>query len=435
MMTTEGITKQAVRACVESFINTRLQAKLDKLKPDEHDARGKLEREYEYDAWLSSAARRVTQIQLATHVVKPHHPDARGTNLYEVPPDVADTFPGLVGTFSVGRDRVDDVVGNAAALDVYKLLLLTVEGCTLLDLARRGSASFKQALCDDALSADEMCSAFASMVRSDRSPSSHTLAKQVYFPLSDGGYHLLAPLFPTSLVHKAQATMREDRFGEAARAARAARAAGEVHQNGCREYPNLAIRKLGGTKPQNISQLNSERYGENWLLASMPPVWKSPDARAPLSAESVFPSAFGRQRSVRDMTRQLSEFLRSTSYNNLAIRERRASLVEQICDAVLDYAERLRALPAGWSAGDECLLHEAERLWLDPLRAREDEAFRHARTTRDWPAEVSHRFGNWLNGALSTADFALGDAEHAHWSGLLSQELAALLDVMEDTRD
>ena len=40
-------------------------------------------------------------------------------------------------------------------------------------------------------------------------------------------------------------------------------------------YASLAVQELGGTKPQNISQLNSERRGDNYLLASLPPVWKT----------------------------------------------------------------------------------------------------------------------------------------------------------------
>lgn len=37
-----------------------------------------------------------------------------------------------------------------------------------------------------------------------------------------------------------------------------------------REYPNLAVQKFGGTKPQNISQLNSER-GWQQLSAGLSP--------------------------------------------------------------------------------------------------------------------------------------------------------------------
>src|SRR5690606_4276445 len=114
--------------------------------------------------------------------------------------------------------------------------------------------------------------------------------------------------------------MREDRFGEAAKAARKARREGRASPHGYREYPNLAIRKFGGTKPQNISQLNSERHGENWLLPSLPPSWQMPEVRPPWGMESVFEGSFGRQRQIRRLTKELKAFLERVSHNNLSIR-------------------------------------------------------------------------------------------------------------------
>jgi CRISPR-associated protein Csy1 len=102
---------------------------------------------------------------------------------------------------------------------------------------------------------------------------------------------------------------------------------------------------------------------------------------------------------------------------------------------VLLYAERLRELPTGWSADGECRLHEVEKLWLDPLRAQRDEEFRLQRLRGDWPAQVCHRFGNWLSSVLSTKQLAFGDAEHAHWSRALSKELSMFREILEDNRD
>jgi len=423
----------SLRQTIELFIRGRLEAKLDKLKPEEGDKRAELERSYEPSAWLADAARRVGQIQLASHIVKPLHPDARGTNLHVRPRPP--TAPGLLGTHSVDPSQLaDDVVGNAAALDVYKFLCLESDGRSVLAMARAVTPELLAALSQDRDEAKRWCTAFAGVTDGDTQVASHTLAKQLYFPVGDDSYHLLAPLFPTSLVHAAQTRMREDRFGDAAKSAREARSKGESFAHGYREYPNLAIQKFGGTKPQNISQLNSERYGENWLLGSLPPDWESEPAQPPLDCESVFGTRFGRSRRVRDLVRTLREFLERTAHNNVSIRSYRAKLVEEICDEAHEYAAIVRSLPAGWSADPRCALHEAERHWLDPGRVVLDEDFSRAHNG-DWPSELGHRFASWFNEALRSKKLSFSDSEHLQWQGDFAVELSTFQDSVEEDRD
>lgn len=71
-----------------------------------------------------------------------------------------------------------------------------------------------------------------------------------------------------------------------------------------RGYTNVAVQQLGGTKPQNISQLNSERRGNKGLLASLPPVWRSIELKPLLGSESLFPR-YGRRPGVKAALRDL----------------------------------------------------------------------------------------------------------------------------------
>ena len=431
-----GVTDEAARALrekIHEFIRERLEAKLAKLKPEDAEKRAELKARHEPETWLADAANRAGQLQLASHIVKPIHPDARGTNLCASRNEVA--LPGILETASLDKLRPNDVVGNAAALDVFAFLSLGHEGRTLLQLATENDERLLAALSDDRSRAEAWQQAFAAISHSKSPPASDTLAKQVYFPLPNGDYHLLAPLFPTSLVHEAYLSMREDRFGDGGKAARDAYRKGQGYPHGYREYPDLAIRKLGGTKPQNISQLNSERHGENWLLASLPPTWTARETQPPWNVESVFPARFGRQKRVRELTEQLRKFLETVGHSNLAIRRRRAVLVEQISDEAHQYAARLAELPPGWTADPRCRLHEAERLWLDPYGARKDEAVAEQRRRGDWAAEVCHRFGNWLNAALSSRTLRLGETEHAQWKADLMKELELFRDVLGESHD
>ena len=79
-----GGRRESLRTRIEDFLSSRLAAKLEKL-PSDDPKRAELKRQYERRTWLRDAARRVQQIQLATHILKPIHPDAKGTNLYVDP--------------------------------------------------------------------------------------------------------------------------------------------------------------------------------------------------------------------------------------------------------------------------------------------------------------------------------------------------------------
>jgi hypothetical protein len=110
-----------------------------------------------------------------------------------------------------------DAVGNAAALDVAKLLQMRVEdGDSLLASLKRGDHSALAALTDDANQLNEWIAGF-SRALSPGAPASHKLAKQGYFPAGDG-YHLLSPLFATSLVHAMHQKMVALRFGDEVKA-------------------------------------------------------------------------------------------------------------------------------------------------------------------------------------------------------------------------
>lgn len=411
------------RQIIHAFIHERKQAKLDKLKDEDVKEKQAIEMAYQPETWLADAARRVNQIQTATHTIKPIHPDARGSSLYVT--RYPEHLPGLVGSHCLGNALTDDVVGNAAALDVYKLLKLEHNGVSLLKRLLAGDAIAKAALSSNSELAEEWSESFIGITESNGRPASDTLAKQLYFPLVEGGYHLLAPLFPTSLVHHVHQQMREDRFGEDAKVSRDARKHDLFAAQGFSEYPNLVIQKFGGTKPQNISQLNSERYGENWLLPSLPPTWHTNDLKPPTSVATVFDKWLFQRRSIRELTRSLREFLKKTGdYTNVGIRQKRADLVAHIVDEVILFSFELLELPAGWSAEAGCRLDRSEALWLDPNRRFSDEDFNKEYEWKDWPDEVARRFGKWLNTVIATDLTPMGEAEAQQWQHDLEQEIS-----------
>lgn len=437
------------REAIHAFLKERLDTKLEKLKDDEEDKRQALLAQHLPDMWLEDAARRVQQIQAVTHSLKPIHPDARGTNLYVEPATL--TPLDELGSHALGQNFVGDVVGNAAALDVYKLLKLQVNGCTLLNALLAQDADALAALHPDPEQAQALRDAFVSLTQPRlEAPSSHTMAKQLYWlsgedACDDAAYTLLAPLYATSLAHAVHAQVQEARFGAANKAARQARRERKAHDGVFQDYPALAVQNLGGTKPQNISQLNSERRGVNYLLSSLPPQWQASAMRLPVRTTSVFERLFIARPEVRRTVRALRQFLESDPEPNLATRQHREALLEKLLDELVAMAGELQQLlPPGWSCDDERFkeLDYHQQLWLDPLRAERPQESKFAQDWlwMDWPAAIGKAFANWLNGQLR-GKLPVGDAEAREWSKLLLsdedgfkqqlRELRSKLDAVE----
>jgi CRISPR-associated protein Csy1 len=423
----------ALRGLVDGFIQERLQSKLDEYKKDDPASeakRAEYRQKFQRAVWLEKAAHRARNLQTASHTLKGIHPDAKGTSLNLGSPICIDPF--MVGTHSL-RITETDVVGNAADLDVFKFLKLTHNGQSMLTRLTQQDGAALHALSSDAQEAAQWAQSFASIVDGKGGVASHTLAKQLYFPLSKAGFHLLAPLFPTALVHGVHTHLQEARFSDSAKAARAARRANEPHAHGYCEYPGIAVRSMGGSKPQNISQLNSERGGANYLLASVPPVWKDQGTQPPMRVISIFDTrgVIGRDRTVYLITKALRPFLESVAEmeNNMHIRAKRAELLQAIIDRVIDISNELQCLSGGWSADPACKLSWSQKQWLDADALEAAQAVHEkqlaamgaaegalvAPEASEWRDKVAEDFARWLNATLSTDKIRMGNAEFIEW--------------------
>ncbi|MCI0509770.1 MULTISPECIES: type I-F CRISPR-associated protein Csy1 [Chromohalobacter] len=428
------MTQQAagIREVIERFIKERFDAKAEKLATDDPKYQTLVE-QFQRDAWLNDAAKRIQSsmrgenpIKFATHTVKATHPDARGTNLWFR--ERSDDGLNFVSTDSLGSGYFVDVVGNAAyKLNEYKFLLLSApNGERLLDLAMQGDQEFCQAIGGSQEDGANLAKIFAKLAQPGA--VSHTLAKQVYWltgedAVDNDDFHLLAPLYATSLAHHVFQTINHDRFSDAAKEARKAKREGKLSEQEVHAYPDIAAQKMGGTKPQNISQLNSERGGNNYLLASLPPTWNSRDINPPLKMDSVFShrGMFGRRKGVRALVGDLKRFLETNPNTDMHTRDLHDDYTAMIMDELVLFTMQMHSLDSGWSADESCRLAVEEAFWLDPGRAQEDAEFRKARHGSGWPDEVRQRFANWLNAELG-GKLPLGDVEFRHWKKELGQD-------------
>ncbi|MBK1646693.1 type I-F CRISPR-associated protein Csy1 [Thiocapsa imhoffii] len=416
-----------IRAALHDHLVRRLNEALAKIHGTDTKAvsdRRKQQEFYQLQPLLNSGADCVSQIQMATHIVKGIHPDPKvkeATNLLVDPSNLPD-LP-LVGSHVLSAHIDIDATGNGAfnkkIHEVFLLLQTKFEDECILNLLKRGDSDAIAALGG---SPEEATSIADRLTEMDAARcmglASHTQAKQIYWPVGadphdNSGYHLLAPLYPTSLVHRVYQTLQEDRFSEAAKAARKARKAGEWHERPVREYPNLAVQKLGGGKPRNISQLNHIRDGNNYLLASLPPVWQSLTVKPLFGVESLF-DVYRWRREVRTLARELRRFLEGNPASNLKTRQRLDELVNALLDELIQFTAEVRTLDAGWSRDPQCSLPPSHGAWLDPDAAdvRPDDVIE----------RLSSDFAHWLNAQLREP-LPMGDPEYLYWFKLAREQI------------
>lgn len=431
-------------AAIAAYIHQRKQAKLEPLqkalnkvleKSDDPVAIAQAQAEYHQQAdpiesaydpvtWLTDAARRAKQISLATHAAKFTHSDAKASSILLNHYQIED------GGYLVSAhlpDKAIDAVGNAAALDVARLLKLQANGETLINQLQNHSVAALSAFTNDESLLAEW-QAGLSQALGDEKVSAHTLSKQLYFPVGDdeaASYHLLCPLYASSLSHQLYAKVRQSRVGDS-KDVRDAHKKGHYDDRLDIRFPATAVQMFGGSKPQNISQLNSERYGQGFLLNCAPPTYQA-QTKPPVNSLSIFNRQFGFKTSA--LVREFKAFLASLSEKdrNFKTRYKRDYYyVKPLIDRLLNVVAEIQAIPdsAGWSNAKECNMKRAHQLCLDINNP--DSAFQRERQQGDWLDVVANDFAHWLLRQLDNKQqYLLGDGEQRYFKKLCLNELRA----------
>ncbi|WBA13605.1 type I-F CRISPR-associated protein Csy1 [Salinivibrio proteolyticus] len=369
-----------------------------------------IEAKFEPIQWVTDAATRAKQISLATHCPKFVHSDARASSMLVTENDKSESR--YLTSYSL-TEKAIDAVGNAAALDVARFLKITVEGESLISQLQAGHISVLKPLTDDANLLETWRAGF-SLALGDQVLSAHNLIKQTYFPVNEGEYHLLCPLYSSSLAHTLYTKVRATRYGEKVKAIREAKNKQHYHPERLEAFPRTVKQTFGGSKPQNVSQLNSERHGEGFLLNAAPPSYQQ-QPEDPSKQTSIFNRRLAYQTS--HLIHDFRSFLASLTERdrNFATRYRRDhDFILPLTDLVFDYAARVQQqVPAGWSQGTDvqsCQLKREHALWLDVYNP--DDQFQRERDAQAWLDTVASDFAAWLLRQLEDKQhYLLGDTE------------------------
>ena len=407
---------------IHRFLSDRKDAWLkEKLKGKTEEEKANLEQQanekYALATWLPDAAKRAKQITLSSHPSKFSHPDAIRFSV------IAQNAPACDGYLRSGNVAYDlDAYGNAAALDVYTFLCLTMnDGKTVLEHLEQDTPAIQAVMHIPTSSYAELKQGFLCMKQADGAIKTDHLIKQVYFPVAEG-YHLLSLLTPSGLLVQLKQRADKLRFSENAKLARDSRKNNRYHEQGYEDLPNLTITSFGGTKPQNISRLNSQNAGKAYLLASVPPTLRQRNIRLPdkdFFAQTLYAKTF------TDEFEALDKLVR-IDINNIKIRDAIRDRLRSIVEQVLDYVAAVRALGVAvnisgvsWSQTEHYQsLPLAQRIWLDddhlPEREQQDQ----------WLNEVATDCARWiLNTYEELHKKLLSDAELLHVKGLVEETI------------
>lgn len=367
--------------------------------------------------WLDNAAKRASQLYVGTHMLKYTHGDVKGVRGLCAPATISDKVYLSTGAIT---DAATDFEGNAASLDVAKFLLIEVEGRTVLDSIKQQDCAVFSGFSNDAEQRKGWVEGFRAVLQMSK-PTCHTLAKQVYFPVSQDEYHLACPVFSSSLQQEIYKRVHAARFSEEQKIARQKKREGKSSDVKVVFYPNLAMQTFGGSKPQNISFLNSMRGGRAYLLSCQPPKWKVPDTKTFKGKQSFKRYVFYKLKAqINDLKRFMSDV--AAAPNNKPIREAIDNQVDAIVDRFFSEVERVRHQLPGWSAESGIPMHE--KLCLDPLF--DNEEFQALRAKELWRESIADSFAMELKRKLSPNK---GNLEDAHYNQFYKKCLFALKEL------
>lgn len=434
-----AVTKNQLKEAISTFLLDQYEKKvapelkaLEKLDREKDEAKvveinatiQKLKEKYQLETWMQDAALRMAkQLRFGTHISKGVHPDSKGDNICFS--SMSELPEGLVASQTLLKLDMD-ANGNAAALPLAAFFDTPVDefgSIRIRDLIQRQDPAL-----EGAFSADEQLSALyaqhfkAALDNALEKPCTDELNKQLLWPLegaiSEDRYIIIVPLHPAALTHQLYQKLNELRFGEANKQAKDNNKRQGSEKIAYVSLNDLAVIQLGGTKPQNISQLTSKQRGRSYLIASLPPLFESSQHyRLSPSQNTLFDRKLAR--ACRVGLSQLYDVILAEK-SIVTVRDARAEAVDILLADLFNLAEQIQqASPPGWSK--DYSLSMSEKYWLDPGRAMLEgqEDFAKQRSANDWKNQIAGTFALWLNEQIKARFKNLasqfGDNEFHEW--------------------
>ncbi|WP_086981311.1 type I-F CRISPR-associated protein Csy1 [Vibrio aphrogenes] len=373
------------------------------------------EQQFSLNEWLPNAAKRAGQISISTHPCTFSHPSARKNKNGYVSSVLAEIDRIEDGFLKTGNVVVTtDALGNAAALDVYKFLTLSMhDGVDLLTHIQQETELAQTLLTIQSTNYQELRNGFLAMIESASESITSSKIKQVYFPVDDD-YHQLSLLTNSGMVYQLRSRLDKLRFSDEVKELRDKKRKNEFSEQSFSEVYGLTTIGYGGTKPQNISVLNNQNGGKAHLLSSLPPSIEKRNIHFPRS--DFFVESF-KQYEYADIFKRLHKLFLA-DYNNIKIRDARDRYLQQIIDLLIEKMWSVRAVSQQFHA-DTSSLSSVQRTWLHNDLANEREK------SEQWLDSLVTEISAWLirsyEQVLAKNAIKLGEAERLFFAEVIER--------------
>lgn len=415
---------------IQDFLESRKAAKLkDKIKASMSDEQiqettEKYEELFDYNNWISNNVENAWRIQLTTHPCKFSNPDSENNKAGKTTAVVFQSQNNINGyLYSTNTETVIDASCDAKYLALYNFLHLKIEFKTILDHLDSDSTIAKTNFSDvPGFTYDELKKSFLKIKESSPQPITNQRIKQVYFPVKNApnqteDYHLLSLISNSGLIFKMRKHLDVMHFSDETKALREFRKDGKHSSDSYSEVFGSVTIGYGGTKPQNISVLNSQNGGRAYLLASFPPELKKREVSFP--TKDFFSQCIN-QRKLRKSIKHLDSYYKDTR-NNMTVRESYVTIIQNIIDdLIITKMWQLREVAEEQYYEASSQLSSHQKIWLtEDIDTRLE--------SDDWLDALMQDITTWIlnsyRSIIGEDKFILmGESEHLQLAKLIQEQ-------------
>ena len=378
------------------------------------------ERKFSPQYWLPDAAKRASQMSISSHPCTFSHPSARKNKNGYVTSVIAKKNRQSDGYLRTGNLAVpEDALGNAAALDVYKFLILSLEdGRSLQEHISHDSDQAKNLLTTPSENYEKLKKDLLSMVDKEISEIiTSSKIKQVYFSVGDGKYHLLSILSNSGLIYELRKRIDQLRFSEKQKALRNLKRNNQFSKESFSEIYKITTIGYGGTKPQNISVLNSQHGGKARLLMSAPPCLEKRNVQFP--NKNFFINSI-RFYDIREPLQKLHNIFKTelnTSIPRRNLESGRDHYIEEILDQIIVCMNSIRLDAATQYLQETSKLPRYQKIWLC------NEYQQERLEQQEWLDELCEEIVKWILASYKKTikkSIVLGSEEREYIKGMIT---------------
>ena len=368
------------------------------------------------------------RIVKATHVLKFTHSSSNSDAfLLE-----KKSLDNVLSTASIKKELDIDIAhNNGALISVSRFLALKLNNKMIFDLIIDEEFSFLDAFKKNSKDLELWKTGFKNLIEK-RTIKTLDKVKQIYFPVENCAknsiYHLLSPLFASSLQEEIKKSIVDRRFLDENKKIENQKNKENplYYYKNSVSFPNIAVQIFGGEHPKNVSMLNANRSGKAYLFSSLPPTWES-SLKAPIFNESVF-ETMPYNIYIKDNIDYLIEFLIRFETVDLSIKDPKRlkhlnRWVTNIIEEVIAHFGAIQNLEKNWSKLDGIKLKKEHQALLDPYR--DDKEFQGYFLSNVWQECVCQDFAQWLNNKLKAENKKFTpQIEHTKmWKDLMKDKL------------